>query len=188
MTDEYRILMDSFRCKRVYSEIDKEFLYQGIKNLKLKNTNYTIPTLEEVLRLVQGKVLLDIEIKNDRNDWVVCENLCRLLDTYSGDFIIKSFNPFYIWWFKKYSPNFIRGLLISRLRKTKMNKILKLAFFKMWFNFLAKPDFIVFDQRDLPNKRVEKLRKKGMPVLLFTINKKDIENYNQYTGVLYEER
>ena len=38
--------------------------YQDIKDLKLLNTNEKIPTLKEVLELVDNKLLIDIEIKN----------------------------------------------------------------------------------------------------------------------------
>ena len=38
----------------------KNAVYDDIKNLKLNGTKYKIPTLEEVLSLVNGKVLIDI--------------------------------------------------------------------------------------------------------------------------------
>lgn len=55
----------------------------------------------------------------------------------------------------------------------------------MTLNFLADPDFIAFDKRDLPNKKIEKLYKKGIPILLWTMKKssKEIE----YNGIIYEE-
>ena len=43
----------------------KDATYDDIKNLKLKDTDYGIPTLDEVLELVSGSVLLDIEVKSD---------------------------------------------------------------------------------------------------------------------------
>ena len=59
----------------------------------------------------------------------------------------------------------------------------------MWFNCFAKPDFIAFDYRDLPNKKIEKLQKKGFPILLFTLSSDDIVKYdNDYNGFLYEEK
>lgn len=165
----------------------KTATYSEIKDLKLKNTNYNIPTLKEVLDLVEGKVLLDIEIKTDVDNFNICHQLCNLLDVYKGDFIIKSFNPFYIWWFRLHRPNFIRGLLVSRLKSKKMNKLFKYALFKMWFNSIAKPDFISFNYRDLPNKKIEIFRKRGVPILLFTIKENEIMNYqNDYDGWLFE--
>lgn len=42
-----------------------EVTYDEIKKLKLKNTDSYIPTLQEILMLVDGKVPLLIEIKNN---------------------------------------------------------------------------------------------------------------------------
>ena len=166
----------------------KDCAYNDIKNLKLKKTNYKILTFEEVLNLVSGKVLLDIELKFDVNSFKICNETCKYLDKYNGDFIIKSFNPLYIWWFRKNRPLYIRGLLVSKLKKSKINKFVKLLLFKMCFNFLAKPDFIAFNYKDLPNKKIEKLRRNGIPILLFTVNEKDIINYEKdYSGFLYEK-
>jgi len=167
----------------------KDATYDDIKNLKLKDTDYGIPTLDEVLELVSGRVLLDIEVKSDVKGVKILEELTKHLDKYNGEFIIKSFNPFYIWWFKVNRPNIVRGLLVSKLKKKKMNSFFKYALSKMWFNCFAKPDFIAFDYRDLPNKKIEKLQKKGFPILLFTLSSDDIVKYdNDYNGFLYEEK
>ena len=48
--------------------VDKKLIectYEDIKNYKLKNTKETIPLLKDVLKMVNGKVLLDIELKSD---------------------------------------------------------------------------------------------------------------------------
>lgn len=165
----------------------KECTYEDVKNLKLNNSNYNIPTLREVLDMVDGKVLLDIEIKSDVDNFKICQELCKYLDKYKGDFIIKSFNPFYIGWFRINRPNFIRGLLVSRLKGKKMNKLFKYALFKMWFNVIAKPDFISFNYKNLPNKKIDRLNNKGIPILLFTIKENEITNYqNDYDGWLFE--
>ena len=166
----------------------KDTNYEAIKNYRLKNSEYKIPTLDEVLRLVDGKVLLDIELKSDVKGFKICKEICKYLDKYDGDFIIKSFNPFYIFWFRINRPNFIRGLLVSKLSKSDMNKICKYILFKMWFNFLAKPDFIAFNHKNLPNKKIERYKDRGLPILLFTVKEKNISNFNDYNyGYLFEE-
>ena len=165
----------------------KNCCYDDIKDFKLKGTNFNIPTLDMVLNLVDGKVLLDIELKFDVHNFKICDEVCKYLDNYNGEFIIKSFNPFYIWWFRVHRPNFIRGLLVSRLKGKKMNRLFKYALFKMWFTNIAKPDFISFNYKDLPNKRIQRLRNNGVPILLFTIKENEIVNYqNNYDGWLFE--
>ena len=90
----------------------KNTTYGKIKNLKLNNTNYTIPTLSEVLKLVSGKVPLIIELKYDRKVGLLEQELVKQLDDYKGNFCIKSFRPQTVRWFKKNKPDYIRGLLV----------------------------------------------------------------------------
>ena len=41
---------------------------------------------------------------------------------------------------------------------------------------------------DIVNKKIEKYKSNGTPILLFTIKKNNIINYiNNYDGILYEE-
>lgn len=190
LKDDTLVVFHDNNLKRMMESdvVLKDSFYDDIKNLKLKNTEYVIPTFEEVLRLVDGKVLLDIEIKTDVNNFRICRELVKYLDKYDGQFIVKSFNPFYIWWFRHNRPDVIRGLLVSRLKKKKMNKLFKYALFNMWFNFFAKPDFIVFDYRDLPCKKIFKYKECGIPILLFTIKENDIINYkDEYNGWIFEK-
>jgi glycerophosphoryl diester phosphodiesterase len=155
--------------------------YNDIKSLRLKNTGENIPTLKEVLELVDGKVLLDIELKCERINSRICEEVCKLLDIYRGKFIIKSFNSYVMFWFKKYRPNYIRGLLYSNIgRIWKVKKLIDISFVK-----LVNPDFVVFNYKYLPNRVIDKLYSRGVPVLLYTI-KGDCYNENKYTGIIYE--
>ena len=47
----------------------KNAIYDDIKDLRLGGSKYKIPTLGEVLHLVDGKVLLDIELKVEVRDF-----------------------------------------------------------------------------------------------------------------------
>lgn len=164
----------------------KDANYDDVKDLKLKNTSYKIPKFSDILNLVDGQVLLDIEVKNDVKNFKICNELCKCLDNYKGEFIVKSFNPIYLLWFRIYRPNYVRGLLVSSLGWNVVGKILEYMLFNMWFNFLVKPDFVAFNYKNLPNKKVDRLRRKGMPILLFTVKKNDIINYT-YDGYIYED-
>ena len=65
--DNVLVVFHDSNLKRM-TNIDKdlnELTYNKIKKLKLLNTNQTIPTLKEVLNIINGKVILDIE--NYRN-------------------------------------------------------------------------------------------------------------------------
>ena len=71
----------------------KDLTYEELKKCKLLNTEYNIPTFNEVLQLVNGKVPLDIEIKNDVLNKNIEESVLNLLEKYNGEYILKSFDP-----------------------------------------------------------------------------------------------
>ncbi len=162
----------------------KDCTYDEIKSLPLKGTEFTIPKFRDVLSLISGKVLLDIEIKTDVKSFEICKLLAQELDRYEGDFIIKSFSPFHIAWFRFKRPAFTRGLLVSSLKDAKLPGFVKWLFHTMKFNFLAKPQFIAYDYRDLPDERISKLYEKGMPIYLWTI--RDGEYQDSFDGIIYE--
>lgn len=113
----------------------KDYTLEELSLLKLLNTDSTIPSLEDVLRLVDGKVPLLIELKDDKNkNYRLERELSKLLDNYNGIFFIQSFKPSSLIYFRIFRNKYIRGLLISK-RSILVYKSLKL--FKM-----CKPDFI----------------------------------------------
>lgn len=156
----------------------KNVAYEEIKNIKLNNTKYTIPTLKEVLKLVDGKVPLIIELKYDRKTGLLEQELVKLLDNYKGKFCIKSFSPLIINWFKKHRPNYIRGLLINYRKKNLFDKI-ALSKFITW---LCKPDFISCSYKLHNNKKIKKYMQKK-PVLAWTI--KNDKNFQLYKDKFY---
>ena len=132
-----------------------------IKKLKLLDTNEHIPTLDEVLKLVNGKVLLDIEIKPTDKYKEICALLNEKLKDYKGDVLVKSFDYRIPKWFKKNNPNIKRGLLLSDTNHC----ILRLL--------LCKPDFLAISKKCKINNFIKKY-----PILLWTI--KDTKEFNDY--------
>ena len=76
-----------------YDKLLQEANYSEISNLKLLNTNEKIPTFSEVLKLINNRVFLDIEVKNTKRVKETCDLLMKELINYSN-YSIKSFNPF----------------------------------------------------------------------------------------------
>lgn len=158
----------------------KDVTYEKIKNLKLQNTNNHIPLLKEVLKIVNGKVGLLIELKTESLNKDLEKELMRVLKTYKGDYAIKSFNPSTIYWFKKNYPNVIRGQLSYNFKKQKMNKLKKYLLKNMVFNKITDPDFISYGIDSLPNKSLEKYKNNKL-ILGWTIkNKNDLEKAKKY--------
>ena len=160
----------------------KDCTYDEIKNLKLLKTDCAIPLFEELLDFVNGKVLLDIEFKTDIKAGLLEEKASLLLDNYKGKFIVKSFSPFSVQWFKQHRPGFIRGQLsYDFIGEDSISPLTKFICKNMLLNPVAKPDFIAYGLQSLPSKKVAYLRRRGKPIFVWTINgSADLEKAKQY--------
>lgn len=70
-----------------------------------------IPTLQQVLELVAGRVPLLVEFK-PYGDWrELAKKGSAVLDAYAGPYAIQSFHPGIVRWYKKQRPAVTRGLL-----------------------------------------------------------------------------
>lgn len=141
---------DLFRMTGAEGKIYEKTLAE-LKGLRLAGTDETIPTLKEVLSLVDGKTPLLIEFKNRKDDFYV-KKAVEILKNYKGEFAVQSFNPFILNKIRKLAPEFIRGILAAKKPDTK--KFIERYVVKhMPFNFLCRPDFISYDYKGLPLKK-----------------------------------
>lgn len=143
-----------------------------INSLKLNGSNEKIPTFREVLHIVNGKVPLLIEIKNNP-DKLIVERVLDELDEYHGEFAIQSFNPLYINKVRKIAPYIIRGILgTSKADGEKW--FTKFVLKHLSLNFLVKPDFVSMRWKDLP---LPKRKTKNKAVLAWTVkSQQDFDN------------
>ena len=118
---------------------------EELSALRLAGTEEKIPTLREVLALVDGKVPLLVEIKSDHAVLDVCAKTAEILDEYTGAYMIESFHPFAVNWFRKNRPHVVRGQLSANLFWHGKAALSLFVVENMLFNFLARPDFIAYD-------------------------------------------
>jgi len=146
----------------------KKLTKDVLKDYKILGSEFSIPTLEEVLTLVRGQVPLLIEMKNTGKVGEFEKALWGLLKNYEGEYAVQSFNPFSLEWFKKNAPGVIRGQLASYLRDQNMSWFKKYFLRRMAFNKkVSEPHFIAYDWRELPNRYVNKF--KDLPLIAWTI-------------------
>lgn len=120
-----------------------------LKKLKLGGSQERIPTLDEVLDLVDRRVPLLIELKGEDFNKDLCPKLAKRLETYGGQFCIESFNPLLVGEMKKLLPSAFCGLLYTNVcREKKKCSALNVAITMMALNFIAKPDFIAYNKED----------------------------------------
>lgn len=156
--------------------IDKEVAnctLTEIREVYLMHTRERIPLLKEVLELVKGKVPLLIELKYDQPVGKLEAAVIDLLKGYKGKYAFQSFSPLSLRWLKKNAPNIPRGQLSSDFKNCKcVSPLMVPALKNLWLYPITKPDFISYDIRALPNKRVEKMRTKNkLPVLGWTVTR-----------------
>lgn len=143
-----------------------------LKALKLKGTKESIPTLEEVLKFVDERVPLLIEVKNQHKVGKLEQAVIDLLKNYQGEYAVQAFNPYTLSYFKKHAPNILRGQLSGFFKKEKMSWLKKVLLKKMKFNKkVSEPHFISYEADTLPNRYVKKY--KNIPLLAWAVKSKE---------------
>ena len=126
-----------------------DYTLEELQKNTLADSTQTIPTFEEVLELIDGKVPLIIEYKMDNPNTKVCELGDKLLSDYQGVYCIESFHPKVLMWYRKNRPDVVRGQLSMDFSKDE--KYNAPYFFVMTYllsNFITRPDFIAYDYKD----------------------------------------
>ena len=127
-----------------------------LKALHLADTEARIPTLAEVLELVDGRVPLLVEFKGTAVDTGLCEKAAELLSNYNGPYCVESFNPMLLKKLRKLLPEARRGQLYSNFcrekkEKGKLPSPVEVLLSVLFFNLFAKPDFISLNRLDRGN-------------------------------------
>lgn len=162
--DNILIVFHDSNLKRM-TGIDKliqETNYEELKELKLLNTKEYIPTLDEVLNLVDNKVLLDIEVKKTKKIKEITNILKDKLKNYNN-FVLKSFDPRIVRSLKNNISNTEVGYLIDSKHKFLYNNLVIKY---------SKADFLSISKRLLKTKKFQKLKNKYQ-LLIWTIKNKD---------------
>ena len=144
-----------------------------LSDCHLEGTEYTITTFEEVLKLVDGKVPLLVEIKAESKIGKLEQATYDLLKNYNGEYAVQSFNPFSLEWFKKNAPDVWRGQLSCYFKKENLAWWKKSLLKKLRLNKVSCPNFISYRIEDLPNRFVK--RCKALPLLVWVV-----KNQQQY--------
>lgn len=126
-----------------------------LRQYRLKGTDEGIPTFDEFLNMVDGRVPLIIEIKPDKRINELCQQVHARLQSYQGPYCIESFHPLAVQWFRKHAPEVIRGQLANGLYgvPAKKRTWLGRGLASLIQNVLDRPDFVAYDHstdRNLP--------------------------------------
>ncbi len=128
------------------------FTLAELKEFRLLKTEEQIPTFEEALAVLAGRVPLILEIKSGPRNDRLCALTAGALARYDGPVCIESFDPFILRWFKKNAPQYLRGQLAQRPEDYKESLPLAQARIvgNLFTNFAARPHFIAYRIGDKP--------------------------------------
>ncbi len=122
------------------------YTYEELRQFSLCNTNEHIPLFIDVLKMIDGKVPLIVELKNGPKNKLLCEKTYEILKNYHGDFCVESFQPLIVAWFKKNAPEILRGQLSAGPEefKKQLTKLQAFAISRVLTNIVARPHFIAY--------------------------------------------
>ena len=136
------------------------------------DTGDTIPTLADLLARIGGKVPLLIEIKSKREVRFapLCFAVRRALEGYRGPVAVMSFDPRVVRWFHLQAPRIVRGLVVTDEGGRTLSGISR-RHLALW---QAHPEFLAYDIRDLPSRFASAQRRRGLPLLTWTVRSEDL--------------
>ena len=164
---------------------------EELSKINLMGTSDTIPTLKALLKLVDGRVPLLVEIKELAGQKGLSEKVVEILKEYKGPFIVESFNPMALAKVKKLAPDILRGQLSSHFFKNeKYRNITHFLLQHMLFNFMSRPDFISYDHTDykMPALRFIKRFYKA-PLIAWTLESAEedaLAKKNGFSGMIFQ--
>jgi len=152
---------------------------EALSSIELSDSGEAIPTLETVLRSIDGRAPVLIEIKDQsgnftKSDGALERQVCEIVRQ-SGQIencAIMSFNPFSAHFVRSFLPEVPRGVVSydfehphdAAVAKQHRADLAKLA----WFED-ADADFVSYGASSLPTRRIDELRRAGVPVFCWTI-------------------
>lgn len=134
-----------------------------------------IPLFEGVLARIGGRVPLLVELKNGKRNAELCEKTLALLRRYQGRYIVESFNPLIVLWFRRHARGVLRGQLVSDMKNymPQFGKGVAWLLASLCLNCAARPDFVAYDaDADFAAPRIQRILF-NTPMACWTIRSKE---------------
>lgn len=148
--DHVPVVFHDFTLKRICNADGKiaDYTFEELQQFHLCDSDQKIPKFEDVLKLVDGKVPLIVELKIEALDTSICPAGDKLLSAYKGMYCIESFNPLGVFWYRRHRKEIVRGQLSDAfLKEGEYRGVLYFLLQNLVFNFLTKPDFIAYHHK-----------------------------------------
>lgn len=160
--------------------------YEDLKKIKLLQSGENIPLLSDLLEILPKGTPMLVEFKANKYYKEMIESFIQMMESREVIFAIQSFDPRVLHYFKKKAPNMLRGQIAE---STKSKRTIANFFMNVFlYNVFTKPDFINYHFEDLPNKRIDKLKKKGITIISYTVKSQKSFDFikSRYDNCVFE--
>lgn len=162
-----------------------------LRELSLAGTDERIPSFDEVLALISGRVPLIVELKGrSTKDMRICKAVSERMKSYGGKWCMEAFNPFYVRWFRKNDRSVVRGQLSCRMKgedgtgNAAQDFILR----NLLLSFLARPHFIAYSVADRKSFALHAAKLcGGCPVGWTVRSDEEMEKACGFNAVIFEK-
>ena len=163
----------------------------GIPENSLAGTDERIPSFDEVLALISGRVPLIVELKGrSTKDMRICKAVSERMKSYGGKWCMEAFNPFYVRWFRKNDRSVVRGQLSCRMKGEDGtgNAAHDFILRNLLLSFLARPHFIAYSVADRKSFALHAAKLcGGCPVGWTVRSDEEMEKACGFNAVIFEK-
>ncbi len=142
-----------------------------LQQLRLKDSDETIPTLTETLALIGHKAMVHVELKTPWGEVGPLERrVHEIIADHAGPLCVIGFNPYSHAWYADHYPGVLRGLDSYSYRKAPhLGEEQRQAFARLEHVSIARPHFLALGLDMLPSAEADAYRAQGMPVVAWTV-------------------
>jgi glycerophosphoryl diester phosphodiesterase len=138
------VIHHDLNTKRVCG-VNAEIEQTDYADLPLLPDGAPLPLFSDLLKLVDGKTPLIIELKHHKQYLRTVQSTLEMLKNYKGDYCLESFHPMIVQYLRKSAPQLLRGQLSSGRLGSEIKPQNAFLLKHLMFNVLARPHFIAYD-------------------------------------------
>lgn len=139
-----------------------------LRESRLLGGTETIPALSEALDLIDARVPVFVEIKNEGEVGELEDAVAAELAGYAGPVAVMSFNPYSLARMAETAPQYPRGQLSSAFEGEDLAWYEVFLLRNLMMNWSSRPDFIAYDLAELPDAGTGLQKLRGRPLLGWT--------------------
>jgi len=159
------------RLTEGHGQVDQLSL-ASLRTARLRGSGEVIPTLDEILEEVAGRVPIFLDLKSTwRGDCEIARQVALALTPYAGPVAVMSFDPNVIAAFRRFSPHVPRGVVSGcSIDLPALPAYARVAYRHLLTAGFSLPDFIAYEVGALPATAPLMFRHAtGVPLLAWTV-------------------